>query len=233
MSDTQIPPAKKKPAIIFRRPVSHHIIIAIYGLLPLIVIISFMLFSKSSISYIIKYYYNYFGLALLLAPIVAIGLYFANKTSWILFLIHSCFALYDTIYKVIKYPGYYYYSLLVAVLVVIAAAGYTLQKDFRSPYFHVFIRGWRLKKRQPMELNILFNSQPAKITDLSVTGCFVPFDNFTYDGHKNTKIQFLPIEASILIFEAQIMRQMEDGLGLRFINITPEQKKFLQKKLKM
>ncbi|HEV2836602.1 MAG TPA: PilZ domain-containing protein [Pyrinomonadaceae bacterium] len=72
------------------------------------------------------------------------------------------------------------------------------------------------------------SSRPARITDLSESGCFVDAIGDSYHGERLTlKIQ-LP-DGAWLELTAEVVHQMQPvGFGLRFVNLSDQQHEQLQ-----
>ncbi len=234
--------------IIVNRPTSHYLIIAAYVLAPLGNILMIRLLGQVPFQLIFRNFFNGFGLFagiwLITAPLVGLGFYFVNKTSWYVFLGHSSLILVDYLFKWFSRPVYYiktvtlsYNALLFAGnIILILITGYIIQRNFRTPYFQAFRRHWRETARIPIHHVILVNGMEMKIDDLSTGGCFVLKDDTGLALDKEHDIFFKSDRLKIQC-KGLIMRQTETGYGIMFKNLGSDEIKdihhFLRKRFSL
>jgi len=168
---------------------------------------------------------------LMVMPVVAIGLYFVNKISWYTFLIHSTLLLGYTVYRSIIFPEPFTYLFASTSILIILIIGILIRRDFRSPYFQILQRSWREKKRVPINHLILLNENYARITDLSESGCFVAEPSLGLKLGEYVTIDFKS-DNLLIHCEAVVMRKTEGGFGIKFISLSPIEKKDIKRLIK-
>ena len=241
MSDAQKEKAKAK--IIIKRPWVHYAIITAYILAPFVNIGLVMLVGRVPVSSVVARYFKGFGylsgIWLLTAPIVGMGLYFVHKVSWYLFLAHSSLILIDYVLKWVQRPMFYWRAvpwlsqilILTGNVVLVLIIGYIIRRDFRSPYFQVFRRGWRTTKRVPIRYHVFLDGERRFISDLSIEGCFVAESDLGLKAGQKLPVRF---EADRLTVECtgQVMRITPNGYGIRFLRLSLKEKMDIRRMLK-
>jgi len=229
--------------VVIKRPLVHYFISLGYILAPIVNILLLIFVARIQIGDILERLFQGYGtlagIWLLTAPIVGIGLYFVHKISWYIFLGHSSLILIDYILKWIRIPGYYWLSvrgihqilLLTGNLALVIVIGFIIQKDFRAPYFQVLPRGWRTSRRVPIRHYIQLNRERAKITDLSMSGCFVAEPQMKLEVGEKVMVGF---DADILTVECRgdVMRRIPDGYGIRFLGLSAREKRDVRRMIK-
>ena len=237
-----------KIKVIVKRPVNHYLIIAVYILAPLANILLIKLLGQVPFHLIFRNFFNGFGffagLWLITAPLVGIGFYFVNKTTWYVFIVHSTLILIDFIVKWISRPVYYLKTvpgfqnalMFSGNIILILIVGYVIQKNFRAPYFQALQRHWRESVRIPIHHVIEIDSKKMNVNDLSVGGCFVIKSDEELSTVRDHDITFKSDRLEISC-SGQIMRETNDGYGIMFKNLNKVQKKdiqhFLQKRFSL
>jgi Tfp pilus assembly protein PilZ len=169
---------------------------------------------------------------------VGVSLYFVSRGTWYVFLFHSGLVFLDFVIKWIAQPLLMLRTIpplnnlliLAGNLILVALIGYVIQRDFRAPYFQALQRSFREHKRVPIRHNITLNGEPARIDDLSITGCFVPGTHPHRVGEEVT-VSFRS-ETLTLAVKGRIMRETAYGLGIRFHALGRREKKDIARLLK-
>jgi hypothetical protein len=178
-----------------------------------------------------NYYSPVTAIWLLTAPLVAIGLYFVHRISWYIFLGHAAFLIIGDIAITIMKPVLYNFMMLFGNLALVVIVGFIVQRNFRAPYFQALPRSWREKKRLPIEHVINLNGKPCKVTDLSETGCFVSGKEQMFEIGEGVYVHFnsenIEIKAG-----GEIVRETENGFGIRFVALTSKAKKDINRMIK-
>lgn len=234
--------------IIVNRPASHYIIISAYILAPAVNILMIRLAGQVPFQLIFRNFFNGFGLFaglwLISAPLVAIGFYFVNKTSWYLFIGHSSLILIDFLYKWLSRPVYYIKTVplshnaltFTGNIILILIVAFVMQKNFRAPYFQKLRRHWRKAARIPIHHTIKVNGVEMNIKNLSSGGCFLLKSGIDLKIDKEHDILF---KSDRLYIECKglIMRQTETGYGIMFRKLSTTQireiKHFLKKRFSL
>ncbi len=233
----------KKVKIIIKRPWTHYAISGGYIVSPLVNIGLLILIANIPLSLVIQRLFQGYGylasIWMLSAPLVGIGLYFVHKVSWYLFLAHSSLILVDYILKWATKPIFYWravpelhqFLILSGNLVLVLIIGFIIRKDFRSPYFQVLQRGWRVRKRCPIRHRITLNGEIRSISDMSKEGCFVSEPDIGLKVADKVTISFQG-EALTIECKGEIMRSTPDGFGVRFFSLSAAQKRDISRMLK-
>jgi len=81
-----------------------------------------------------------------------------------------------------------------------------------------------------LELEIWGYRGPNKIVDLSTSGIFIQTeDPSQYEmGDEIDLVLKFPTEEEAMLLKAQVVRITSDGIGTRFINITPHSAKIIE-----
>jgi hypothetical protein len=224
------------PKPVFRRPWLHHLIIVGYIAAPFANILLLRLFLSIPLRTILSSLSAGYGVLatvwLVTAPIVGIALYFVSSFSWYLFLGHSSLVLIDFVLKWVSRPSHYLRSIpgtqnlliLAGNLALVVLVAFIIRRDFRAPYFQAISRGWRQRRRCTVRLPVDLEGEVLIASDLSESGCFI------VDGHADrvpgARVRLaLPLDASRIECAGQIMRSSDSGLGIRFLGLTPVQKR--------
>jgi hypothetical protein len=222
--------------VIVKRPVSHYLIILAYILALPVNFLTIKVIGNVPYDLILRNFFNGFGLFaglwLITAPLVGIGFYFVNKTTWYIFLVHSSLILIDFLYKWFSKPVYYMKTvsgshnalMFAGNIVLIIVVGYIIQKNFRAPYFQALQRHWRESVRIPIHHVITIDGMEMKIDDLSAGGCFVLKTETGLAINKEHDIFFQSDRLHIECIGV-IMRQTDEGYGIMFKNLIPSQSK--------
>jgi PilZ domain-containing protein len=89
----------------------------------------------------------------------------------------------------------------------------------------------RTEERMEVSLEAVWDghgSRPARITDLSEGGCFVDTTGESYIGEQLTFRVLLPDGAWLELTGEVTHRHIPVGFGLRFLNLTDEQREQLR-----
>jgi hypothetical protein len=232
-----------KPTAVFRRPWLHHVIIFGYILAPFANILLMRLFLNVPLRVILSGLFAAYGVLatvwLVTAPVVGISLYFVSRFSWYLMLGHSSLILLDFVVKWAWRPAYYLRTvpgvqnllLLGGNVALVVFIAFILQRDFRAPYFQVFRRGWRERKRVPMNLPVKLEGMARIVSDLSTSGCFVVEKGTNRVPGCRVR---LSMTGHALKFDCmgEVMRTTGEGLGIRFHDLTAEEKRDISWMLK-
>ena len=233
----------KMPTAVFRRPWLHHVIIIGYIVAPFANILLLRLFLNRSLRVVLSGLFSAYGVLamvwLVTAPIVGICLYFVSRLSWYLFLGHSSLILIDFIVKWASRPAYYLRTIpgvqnlliLVGNIALVGFVTFILQRDFRAPYFQVLNRGWRERKRVPINYPVDVGGQALVASDLSTSGCFVVDRDANRAPGSRLRLS-LPVDSSKIDCTGEVMRTTSEGLGIRFLDLTTGQKHVLDRMLK-
>jgi Tfp pilus assembly protein PilZ len=233
----------KKPKAVFKRPWLHHVIIIVYIAAPIVNILLLRLFLNVSFGVIFSQLFAGYGILatvwLVTAPIVGISLYFVNRLSWYVFLVHSGLILLDFIYKWATRPAYYlrtvpgFHNILILAgnLALVALVAYIIQKDFRSPYIQVLNRNWRERKRIPIYHMISLDGAPREVSDLSTGGCFVVEKGTSRAMGSRVELSF---SSDILQIECtgEVMRGTGEGYGIRFMSLAAAKRRDIARMLR-
>lgn len=176
---------------------------------------------------------------LITAPLVGLSLLLVNRFTWYLFIVHSALILADFVYKWIDRPQFYLETvagalnmlLLLGNLGLVATVLYIIQRDFRSPYFQVLQRSFRESKRVPLEHTIQISGTTARITDLSVGGCFVAAPELALPADGRVTVGITAGELDLLC-HARVMRKTERGYGLMFVELRSGDREALRRVLR-
>jgi hypothetical protein len=233
----------KMPTAVFRRPWLHHVIIIGYIAAPFVNILLMRLFLNVPFRVILSGLFAVYGVLamvwLVTAPVVGISLYFVSRFSWYLMLGHSSLILVDFIVKWVSRPAYYLKTvpgvqnllILGGNIALVVFVAFIIQRDFRAPYFQVLGRGWRERKRVPMSYPVGLGSLSRIASDLSTSGCFVVDQGENRVPGSRVRIS-LPVNASRIDCTGEVMRATREGLGIRFLDLTAEEKRDIGRMLK-
>jgi hypothetical protein len=226
----------KMPKAVYKRPWLHHVIIIGYIVAPFVNILMMRMFLHASFRVILSGLFAGYGVLatiwLVTAPVVGICLYFVSRFSWYLFLGHCSLILLDFAVKWASRPAYYLRSvpgvqnflILVGNVALVAFICFIFQRDFRAPYFQVLGRGWRRRKRVPMNYPVDLEGQARIISDLSSSGCFVVEQGMNRALGSRVRLS-LPDRALGIDCMGEIMRVSGEGYGIRFVDLAFEKKR--------
>lgn len=224
---------------IVRRPNLHYVIMAAYVLAPVANVALVHLFGNVPVSQILQRLVRGYGGAatawLLTAPLVGLSLFLVNRFTWYLFIGHSSLILVDFVYKWIDRPRFYLETvagalnmlLLIGNLALVGVVLYIVQRDFRSPYFQVLMRSFRESHRIPIEHFVDVGGRRARITDLSVGGCFVAEPDVPLPDQGTVRLGLSAGNVDILC-DARVMRRTTEGYGLMFVGLSPGERRSLR-----
>jgi hypothetical protein len=113
-------------------------------------------------------------LAIIFFPfLVGIGLLAVRNWGWWLFVLYAPALIAYNIWVVFRRPVLYNAGALAQAVIAFAAIGYFLQRDVYAPYLASSPRGWRKKKRIPLQLDVSLDGKAFKTRDVSDLGCYV------------------------------------------------------------
>ncbi|MCX7030183.1 MAG: PilZ domain-containing protein [Spirochaetes bacterium] len=214
-----------------------------YIVAPFVNILLMRLFVNVPFRVILSHLFAAYGVLatvwLVTTPIVGISLYFVSRFSWYLMLGHSSLILLDFIIKWASRPTYYLRTvpgvqnllILVGNVALVVFVAFIIQRDFRTPYFQVLTRGWRERKRIPMTYPVNLGGQARIASDLSTSGCFVVDEGTNRAPGSRVRLS-LPVNASRVDCTGQVMRATREGLGIRFLDLTADEKRDIGRMLK-
>ena len=81
-----------------------------------------------------------------------------------------------------------------------------------------------------LEVEVWGRSGPHKITDFSTTGAFIRTEGpsqFRPDDQIDLVLKF-PTEEEAMLLKAQVSRVTEEGIGVKFMNLTPDYAKVIE-----
>jgi hypothetical protein len=188
--------------------------------------ISYFMFGFNFVSHPSQYFslFGYLGGTLiLLYPVVAIFLYFVTRISWYIFIVHGILVVIENIYRISYHQHtFYHLAMLGFVLIFSAIVLFALQKNFRSPYFHVIARSFRRTNRIPIDHQIQVDGTRYRVNDFSDGGCFIPDPKADLKLGKIVAIQFKSEKLHIAC-RGEVVRSDEDeGFGIRFLDLNKE-----------
>lgn len=171
-------------------------------------------------------FHDYF---FLFVPVICgIGLLRVKKWSWYLFLFYSSVLIFFNLFFTIKnYSKLNVYSLLESII-TFSAMVYFLQKNISAPYFKLYPRGWRLEKRNPLNVKIKLNDEEFLTRDISDKGFYIDLRNLSLEINEKVEIEIFGTENS-KIFKAGLVRIDESGAGFAFRNLTRKERSWLRK----
>ena len=233
----------KMPTAVFRRPWLHHVIIIGYIAAPFVNILLMRLFLNVPFRVILSGLFAAYGVLamvwLVTAPIVGISLYFVSRFSWYLMLGHSSLILLDFVIKWVSRPAYYLKTvpglqnllILGGNIALVVFVAFIIQRDFRAPYFQVLGRGWRERKRVPLSYPVGLGNLSRIASDLSTSGCFVVDQGENRLPGSRVRIS-LPVNASRIDCTGEVMSATREGLGIRFLDLTTDEKRTIGRMVK-
>lgn len=123
------------------------------------------------------------GRIFLLLPIFfGAGLLMVQRWAWWSLLLYTGGLTLYNIFTLIKNPVVYNISALVATAIFLGAAIFFLRRDISAPYFKLYPRGWRLQKRQPIQIAVLIGDREYTTSDVSESGFYITgFDGTQMD----------------------------------------------------
>jgi hypothetical protein len=216
----------------FRRPLAHHLAIWCYVLAPAANILLASVFLGVPAAEIVSRLARGFGplaaLLCLTAPLAGLGLYFAYRATWILFVAHAALVLADFAIKAMTRPlvlgalDPLNLALIVlgngAMLGIVACA---FRRDVRIPYFTSTGRGFRGHRRLPVSHRITVDGVRTRTRDLSATGCFVEASGLEGAGGS---VAGRPVTVAFnsggfaAATRGVVVRVGEGGYGIRFVS---------------
>jgi len=220
---------------LLKKPIVLRIIVLIYFFSPFVHFMSYKFMGDLSfVSTDFIQYNTFFGFPVVLTmPIIAVGLFFTNLYSWYIFLLHSILVFIDNTYRAFLMPS----SSSSSFLFIAGSVGlffmilYLIQKDVRAPYLHLLPRGWRKDFRHEVDLEILIEKTTFRISDLSISGCFIKMTEEKMP--KNTTWNYFA-EIDGVTFQGKVkpMRKTEAGFGVKFLELKEENRMFIKNYLK-
>lgn len=155
---------------------------------------------------------------LILAIPVGIGLLRVKKWGWYSFLVYAfLFILFDVV-ALIQKPIAFNLIAFGQTILGFGAVFYFTRENISAPYLKLYPRGWRYEKRTPIQIPVLLNGKECTTRDFSSKGFYVAWSDFL--GEPGDAIQVIISGTAI---EAGIVRIDQDGLGVAFRNLQPNQ----------
>jgi hypothetical protein len=173
--------------------------------------------------------------------ITGVCLYWMNKFSWIMVIIHSTLIIIHNIFILsinIKMSTTNLQEILVIAIFQVVTVGIIayfilIRKQFREIFFNQRLRWWESKTRYKLDspLELLLDdgtSIPVQLQDISSGGVCAMKSG---DSINLEKLQSIKCSHENLQFSSpvRIIWESNDRFGLKFINIDKSQKKVLKK----
>jgi hypothetical protein len=225
-----------------KRPLPHHFIIVSYIATPLInvVLVSLSLGIPlgAAAGRVLVGYGPIVAAWLATAPVAGACLYLLNRASWYIFLVHAGVILAGTVTTLGLHslgdmsaiPRLSQVVFLAGNVTRIAFVGYVLQKDFRAPYFHILQHGFRATRRFSVIVPIILDGETFRTEDLSVGGCFVAPPAPDRGAGERLGVR-LDCGVAELRCVGQVMHRSPEGLGVRFIGLSRQDRLALRRML--
>lgn len=82
-----------------------------------------------------------------------------------------------------------------------------------------------------LEVEVWGHQGPHKITDLSTSGVFIHTENSSQykPGDEVDLVLKFPTEGEAMLIKAEVSRITEEGIGVRFVNLTPYYAEIIEK----
>ena len=94
---------------------------------------------------------------------------------------------------------------------------FILRKNISAPYFKLYPRGWRGKKRNPIEVNVVLDDKEFKTKDISSNGIYLDWKDCDKNLGDEVVLEFKEdISLVPRTTKAGIVRIDETGVGLAF-----------------
>jgi hypothetical protein len=225
-----------------KRPLPHHLIIVSYIATPLVnlllVSLSLGIPLGAAAGRVLAGYGPLVAGWMVTAPIAGACLYLLNRASWYIFLAHAGIILAASVVTlglrwlgdVSAIPRLSQTLFLLGNVARIAFVAYVLQRDFRAPYLHILKHSFRGERRFLVRVPIGIDGETWWTDELSVGGCFL--EQRTPSRSVGERVQvFLECGAADVQAEAEVMRSVPGGLGVRFMGLTREDRRALRRML--
>ncbi len=168
---------------------------------------------------------------LLLFPVlVGIGLILVKKWGWWLFLFYSITLILNNTITLIKDYHMYNIGALVQTVLAFAAIFYFLKKDISAPYMKMYPRGWRLEKRNPIQIQVRINSIDKVTKDISDAGFYVDWIDCPFEINEEVRVE-IETDVDKRYFSAGIVRKDEAGTGFAFRQLSADDRIWIAKKI--
>lgn len=160
--------------------------------------------------------------------IIGLGIWSLRPWGYITFLALSTLGVLTSLYHYFQYPNLSSYSYLLAIVCLSGSVFFFLQRHIASPYFNPRERWWetavRFKSSFKIEALVDGSSQPAKLIDISKTGCFVRLQSdLTVGDIVYIKLQLWDINLELM---TKVVRSTptDSGFGLMFLDLNHAEK---------
>lgn len=166
---------------------------------------------------------------------LAYGLYKVRLWAWTYFLIHATAS-----FIISFFSGEGFHPTLASLInfIFLIPIGYFISAEIRTPYFNPRLRWWEQTPRFEKAVQVKVQNSPCSTFDISENGAFIidQGEIMVQPGDR------LPIELQLesgkldLKGEVRWLNLTKDkypkGYGIRFIDISPENRKIIRKQLK-
>ncbi len=211
------------------QPIGYILLLSIYNKIDPVTVLRSL--SISNMTWIIWWVFFISG------PIVGFGLLYVTKWGWYAFVIHGGLIVINNSYYLIT--GTFNFEGIVTLIFLLGGFGllyFFLNKEVRSPFFNPATRWWDLEGQAKIEMDSLvtFTDQSidAKIMDISKYGCFLKMEPVYHIGEEVSIL--IDIEHKLrgklegnIVWIARDLKQLPDGLGIKFSKKTDEEKTFI------
>jgi hypothetical protein len=171
---------------------------------------------------------NLLEIILLLIPLaVGVGLLATKKWGWWLFMVYGVSLSFYNLYVLAVSPNFINLSATLQSILGIATVFYFTQKDISAPYMKMYPRGWRMQRRNPIEISVVVNGITLNTRDVSETGIYVNLPNANLSINQSVTV-VIPTSEGDLQIEAGVVRVDENGAGIAFRNLDNDTKKVLK-----
>jgi len=157
---------------------------------------------------------------------VSIGLLSVTRFGWFSFLGYCGILFSQNIYSAIILPGLQNFGALFRTFVWMAVTIYFVRKDISAPYFKMYPRGWRLQKRNPIEMEVKINGETKKTRDVSSSGFYVNWENCNLELNREVDLEFETARKQLKL-KAGVVRIDPVGVGFAFRNLSGENRKVI------
>lgn len=162
----------------------------------------------------------------ILPLIVGLGILLVEEWGWWLFLTYATLLVLFNILVLIIQPVAHNVSALTLSVLGILAIIYFVRKDISAPFFKMHPRGWRLQKREPIELQVIIDQTTLVTRDVSESGLYVNWPDCPHSPNSSVNIRF-PNEKSEILLEGGVVRVDQNGAGIAFRGIDRRLRKLI------
>jgi Tfp pilus assembly protein PilZ len=181
---------------------------------------------------------------------VGVGVFIVSRWGFGLFIGYSFWSIFSWIYLFVRLPDIltvFKVLGIIAILVTVGVILFFLRKSILSPFFNPSLRWWKtpprfLVKDLKTPVGSKLNNQSFEIFDINVNGCYLIGDEllkglkagdlFNFQiTHDQDKID---LEGEVVwLNPPEVNGFKPSGLGLKFVHLTPEARKNLNKLLQV